>query len=1083
MFAALMLAGLKAFCVDPVVATNAPQIKPPPPTPFAVVDTGSNHRKWQREVFEKAPDGRIVSRIHQYTELAAGMNYKNAQGQWVESKETIEAFPQGAVATHGQYQVIFANNLNSAGAIDMQTPDKKRLRSNILGLAYYDSALKRVVLVAEVKDSYGALVGNNQVLYEDAFDGVRADVHYTYKRGGFEQDVILREQPPTPESLGLSSASTHLEVFTEFLNPPAEKITLDKDNSGKVVDQNISWGVTQIGRGRAFDLSEDKASAGVAVEKKYVVVNGRKILIEMVPLKSVTKSLQRLPEQSSIGKKRVGMLAKSDEQIMPVARTKEIQMKPMKLAMTKPATKGYVLDYIAINVSQTDFTFQGDQTYYISGDINFSGTTTLEGGTVIKFETNNPCSVNVLETVTCLTGPYRPAIFTSATDGTVGEPVGGSSAPCYGTLFLHIQNDWSEDMQYFDVYDDNWNNVGSTTVASADSDDISFIAGLGQHYYVDAYDTDWNWHGGDIWPLLENGTFTIASDGSSSYSESGDDLCTPSVAAPGGVGLILAGGDLHDVRFKNLRLAINSLGSYTIRDAQFVGCGTAFKTEACSLYAGNILLSGVDIAFAGHDFSATAENVTHDQGIHVTDNPYGDTSYLTLKNSLLTGVTDYGTISVSTDHVTKLASNAGIYQAVGAASYYLADGSPYRNAATASGLDSGLVADLRKKTTYPPMAYTSSSFTTAQTFSPQAQRDTDTLDLGYHYDPLDYAFGGCSSTADLTFSAGTSVAWFGGSSGIGLGNNIKASFNGTAASPCYFVRYCMAQESSSGNWEDTSSLGGIVNGGSYDPENPAILEANFTRFYHSCADPGCFRDGGSGEPLKITAQNCELLGNFGGYNMMGNFTNCLMNRVGFWQGTSSSEPYEKFKNCTFHGGYFYVVHWESGAPYWFSSARNCVFDGTVISIDDPFGSDTTYADYDYNAFVTGASQPYPEGAHNQVVSSFNWQSSWLGDFYLPTGSALIDTGSTNANLLGLYHFTTQTDQTKETNTVVDIGYHYVATDSYGNPLDTDGDGIPDYQEDGNGNGAVNSGETDWQSGSDRGLRVLITRPRSNSQIP
>jgi len=90
-------------------------------------------------------------------------------------------------------------------------------------------------------------------------------------------------------------------------------------------------------------------------------------------------------------------------------------------------------------------------------------------------------------------------------------------------------------------------------------------------------------------------------------------------------------------------------------------------------------------------------------------------------------------------------------------------------------------------------------------------------------------------------------------------------------------------------------------------------------------------------------------------------------------------------------------------------------------------------------------------AHNVVVTNgFNWQGSWLGNYYLPTNSTLINTGSTNANLLGLYHFTSQTNQVKETNSVVDIGYHYVATDAYGNPLDSNSDGIPDYIEDGSG---------------------------------
>src|SRR5438132_11500163 len=96
---------------------------------------------------------------------------------------------------------------------------------------------------------------------------------------------------------------------------------------------------------------------------------------------------------------------------------------------------------------------------------------------------------------------------------------------------------------------------------------------------------------------------------------------------------------------------------------------------------------------------------------------------------------------------------------------------------------------------------------------------------------------------------------------------------------------------------------------------------------------------------------------------------------------------------------------------------------------------------------------------------------WLGNYYLPTNSIFIDKGSvTNAGLAGLYHFTTTTNQVKDGATRLDIGFHVVAVTN-GVPIDTDGDGIPDYQEDINGNGALDSGETDWRSAGDSGLKV------------
>ena len=168
------------------------------PVAPAVVERGPNHRVWQRTITSVLPNGRVAERKSSYTELATGLHYWK-DGQWAESKEEIEIFQGAAAARQGPHQVIFAANLHSPGAIDLLTPDGKRFRSHILGLAYTDYATGQSVLIAETKDCQGAVVRPNQLIYQDAFAGdCHADVRYTYTKGAFEQDIILMTAPPSP---------------------------------------------------------------------------------------------------------------------------------------------------------------------------------------------------------------------------------------------------------------------------------------------------------------------------------------------------------------------------------------------------------------------------------------------------------------------------------------------------------------------------------------------------------------------------------------------------------------------------------------------------------------------------------------------------------------------------------------------------------------------------------------------------------------------------------------------------------------------------------------------------------------------
>src|SRR6266542_708607 len=277
-----------------------------------VIERGPHHAQWYWTTEQSLPDGRVTPEEHSAIEVATGLNFlvDGKEGQWAPSKEGIEIFPDGAIARQTQHKVIWAPNVNTDGAVDLLMPDGQRLRSHVAGIAYTDAATGKSVLIAEPKDSTGE-VGGNQVIYRDAFSGpFRADVRYTHSKAGMEQDVILHQKPPPPSDYGLNTATTRLEVWSEFLAPPVPTIkeqVLRQETDPLVrqamvmpdlVDQTVNFGSMQIGSGQAFSLDGPDGST-VAVAKSWVRLNGQQFLIEAVEFPRITPFLQALQQAAA----------------------------------------------------------------------------------------------------------------------------------------------------------------------------------------------------------------------------------------------------------------------------------------------------------------------------------------------------------------------------------------------------------------------------------------------------------------------------------------------------------------------------------------------------------------------------------------------------------------------------------------------------------------------------------------------------------------------------------------------------------------------------------------------------------------
>ena len=956
----------------------------PSPAPYKIISRDANSRVWERTTYEALPSGKVIPHKHHVTELATGLNYWDGK-QWSLSIPSfqISADGQSVFATNLQHKVWLAANLNAESSVNITTPDGTALHTTPVAIGLYDETTSNTVIIAAITNCSGTLSSTNQVVYENAFDNVDADIVYTLKRGSFSQDILLK-QDINPADYGLSSNST-IEIFTEFYHSTAPK----------VIGKSLQFGQLSFGQGRAYTAASTNQACGVPVSKKFTAFDGRTFLIESVRYNSLQNELHKLPlggASQSAGAKIISTTKGRYANIpSPHTTTKATVLirKKEPLVAEINQSKGVVVDYEALDGTMPEpMVFQGDTTYFISGSVGCDDAV-FEGGTVIKYPNDTTADIEVDGNPTSRTGPYRPAIFTAGDDDTVGESMNGVWGGYTGT----IQN-------------------GGYANPALELNTPS--------------------------PLLENCRFCYAQQVIIGDPYPGGISCYDCQFLNCGLGVEIEFGTSSYYLFANCLFdTVNTVATDIQGDDDNVYCYNSTFDNCSSIFT-------YAVNFSYDDALIAVNSIFSSSGFGDGPN-YGD------NNGFYNCGSTFGS-NVYTDENPP-------FQTVGGGNYYLADDT-FRGKGTTNidqaAQDAGLLyfeaaptilPDLAKKTTWPPIVYANTNISDIVSWSPQAPRDTNSvLDLGYHYDPVDYAF--CSVNVDsytnITFTPGTAVAWFspytssmpgwgvGSACGISLSDDASVTFEGTAASLCIFANYNCVQEGGNNNWMP-GYLAGIANQDSYDPNNPAQLTATFTHFNHLAYGVNHYRDGEDGQPLKFSFNDCEFWGSDGGYTLMGAFSNCLI-MGGFVENTSDSQysfetnSYrENFQNCTFHNGTLELDHGED-PPYWRERISDCSFDGIGIVMP------TNGLTCDYNAFLTAALLPI-SGPHDVTyVGDFNWESDWLGDFYLPSSSPLIQMGSTTSDQLGLYYFTTQTNQTPETNAPVDIGYHYVATDSDGNPL-------------------------------------------------
>jgi hypothetical protein len=325
-------------------------------------------------------------------------------------------------------------------------------------------------------------VGSNEVVYPDAFDGATASIRHTYKKFGFEQDIVIQGQLPDPAALGLNPARTRLGVLTAFFDTNNPVVTPGPvDAAEGLSDMTLRFGAMKMGRGRVFFIGNPEASPPPAVVtpasllnwitnavrqssskgtpsyKRWFQLNGRNFLMEEVPYRRVAAQLQQLPPATGrLNTASTNLFAANSYlEAIPArllslppsgepAKTQTMRLSRLDLDQT-PAV---VLDYATVN-SGSDYTFQSGSTYLVSGPC-YMGTVHLYGGAVIKYANVNSvyavqlgawdyatAFIEVDGGLGCYISAEEPAIFTAADDDTVGETISGSTGNPLGNYYAN----------------------------------------------------------------------------------------------------------------------------------------------------------------------------------------------------------------------------------------------------------------------------------------------------------------------------------------------------------------------------------------------------------------------------------------------------------------------------------------------------------------------------------------------------------------------------------------------------------------------------------------------------------------------
>ena len=998
---------------------------------YSVVERGPHHAllsRLQDTVWPEGvgpQEGVRTQEPHYLVALETGMNYLEG-GQWTESREAFDVTPDGiAAAIHGQVKVWLNGNLNTLGAVSIEVPGGQRLRLNVVGLALTDRASGRSVRIADLQDCDGFLVADNRVVFRDAFHGVNGgllvDVEYVYTKLGFEQTVRLRSQlPHAPEDYGMARANCLLEIFSEVV-----------EGDPAVVAERLVASETDPAKRAAMaapDLVEQTLELG-----QLRFIHGRGFT---TGLAQDEDGLLMGKTYESWGLRRFIVEHVRYGDIEPVLQQLPAAPAPApadgaKISIPDARTRRLARQYPA------PLPAQGQKASRIT---RLAAAGVPEKALVLDYTTINSSQSNIVfQADTCYY--ITNTVYLTG----VSNVLEGGSVLKFGrNACLRID--------------------GAIRTAT-----------------------------GLYRPCVLTGSADATVGEPISGTLSGT-YASPAI-------MFDCGGTNAAASLQNLRILYATTGvqfeggsGHELRHIQFGNCGTAVKSDGANFAVRNVLGWNLTNAMIGttNGGSGTAptgvwEHATFNQVTNlVTTNANGTATVSAFfTNSLLVGVV--GTNGLAGANNAVAASSNGVFTVAGGGQGYLADGSIYRGAGT-TNINASLLADLAWRTTCAPTNLGNLSGTMVLT--PLAVRGEIPPDLGFHYAPLDFWASGIilDTNALVIATNGVAIGVDVSTNGWGLQfkNGARLISDGPALSLNRLVRAHTAQEKSGGNPGTRALL--------YDGLSTTAnceLRLRFTEVAQLQNDGPQIYVGSKFSAIEWLHSQIYNL------NWVDNLSNSAAQTFGLTNTVLERGTFS-FCNPALGGAIharndlFRNLQWmdfnqgSSNILMTNSSFVDNLFDHVSQFADgcNPVGvSNNAYSQLTFAATGCNDRNRWTNCPGKILLTNLVYDIGPLGNYYQPTNSPLINAGSRTADLGMLFHFCTTTNQVKETNSVVDIGPHAIALDATGKPLDSDGNGIFDYQADRNGNGLLDSGETDWKNAKDIGFSVRISRPRNGDFSP